>query len=123
MPIAERSFKKSIFWEHTGVADSGNDDACENPWECRSVIYNLEGKYQDFTALVGGATATRSSESFKGHWWVTLDGMIEQGSFTLNRPPVLVEIPVSGVHTLELRVSAEAQGNEPTLAWAEAHVS
>ena len=121
--IAERSFRKSIFWEHTGVEGSGPDYGCENPYECKSVLYDLNGKYQHFTALVGGATATRSSEAFKGHWWVVLDGMIEQGSFVLNRPPVSVEIPINGVHTFELRISAEAQGNEPTLAWAEARVS
>lgn len=120
--IAERNFKKSIFWEHAGVEGSGPDYGCENPYECKSILYDLNGKYQHFTALVGGATATRSSEAFKGHWWVVLDGIIEQGSFTLNQPPVSVEVPVKGVRTLELRISAETNGNEPTLAWAEARV-
>jgi NPCBM/NEW2 domain len=120
--IAERKFKRSIFWEHAGGEGRGPDYGCENPYECKSVLYDLNGKYRHFTALVGGATATRSSEAFKGHWWVVLDGMIEQGSFTLNQPPVSVEVPVTGVRTLELRISAETSGHEPTLAWAEARV-
>jgi hypothetical protein len=88
--------------------------------ECQTVTYDLEGKYKRFAASVGGQT-NESSQAFKGHWWVVLDGTVEQGPFNLNKPPI--QLSVRGVHTLELRIQAEAASDEPTLAWGDAYVS
>jgi hypothetical protein len=117
----EHNYAKSVFWEHTGI-DSGQT-SCGAWWECRAVIYNLKGKYRYLTALVGGTTETGTNETYAGYWWVVADGITAKGKFMLNRPPVPISVPVSGFHAVELRISADTNGHEPSLAFAEAHVS
>jgi hypothetical protein len=118
----EHNYTKSIYWEHTGIAGDGQNP-CESPWECRAVIYNLKGKYRYLTALVGGTTETGTNETYPGYWWVVADGITAKGKFMLNRPPVPIRVPVSGFYAVELRISADTNGHEPSLAFAEAHVS
>ena len=117
----EQNYTKSIYWEHTGIEGDGQNP-CDPPWECRAVIYNLKGKYRYFTALVGGTTETGTNETYPGYWWVVADGVTAKGKFMLNRPPVPISVPVSGFHAVELRISADTNGHEPSLAFAEAHV-
>jgi hypothetical protein len=118
----EHNYSKSIYWEHTGGWGLGHS-RCESPWECRGVIYNLKGKYRYLTALVGGTTETQTNETYPGYWWMVADGITAKGKFMLNRPPVPIRVPVSGFHAVELRISADTNGEEPSLAFAEAHVS
>jgi hypothetical protein len=120
--VGGRRLPDSIFWEKVG--SPGSSAFCgSSRYECRAVTYELGGKYNHFKAFVGGETPGSSEQAYSGHWWVVRDGEVEQGTFNLNRPPQAIELSVSGVHTLELRVTAEAAGNEPTLAWGEAQVS
>lgn len=118
--VGGRAIPGSIFWE--GVSTSEGPGFCETKYECRSVTYELGGKYHRFTALVGGTTTDKET-AYTGHWWVVLDGEVKQGAFALNRPPQAVDLSVSGVHVLELRITAEAQSQEPTLVWGAAQVS
>ena len=118
----EHNYTKSLYWEHTGI-EGGGQNPCDPPWECRAVIYNLKGRYRYLTALVGGTTETGTNETYPGYWWVVADGITAKGKFTLNRPPVPISVPVSGFHAVELRISADTNGHEPSLAFAEAHVS
>lgn len=117
----EHNYTKSVFWEET-MMDSGQT-SCESWWECRAVIYNLKGKYRYLTALVGGTTKQGTNETYPGYWWVVADGITAKGKFMLNRPPVPISVPVSGFHAVELRIRTDTNGENPALAFAEAHVS
>jgi hypothetical protein len=118
----EHNYTKSVYWEEALWMDSGQT-ACEGLWECRGVVYNLKGKYRHLTAVVGGSTQKRTNETYPGYWWVVADGITAKGKFMLNRPPVQISVPVSGFHVVELRIRTETNGEEPVLAFAEAHVS
>jgi hypothetical protein len=118
----DHNYTKSIYWEHAGIEGDGQNP-CDPPWECRAVIYNLKGKYRYLAALVGGTTETGTNETYPGYWWVVADGITAKGKFMLNRPPVPVWVPVSGFYAVELRISADTNGHEPSLAFAEARVS
>jgi hypothetical protein len=118
--IDGRALPGSIFWERVSTSDGPG--FCELKYECRSATYELGGKYHRFKALVGGTTTNREM-AYTGHWWAVLDGEVKQGHFALNRSPQTVELSVSGVHVLELRITAETQGQEPTLVWGSAQVS
>jgi hypothetical protein len=117
----EHTYTKSVYWEEF-LMDSGQN-VCEGMWECRAVIYSFKGNYRSLTALVGGTTKKGANETYPGYWWVVADGITAKGKFMLNRPPVPISVPVSGFHSVELRIRTETNGEEPVLAFAEAHVS
>jgi NPCBM/NEW2 domain len=120
--IGGSDLRSSIFWENVGDPDQ-DTGFCAGRFECRTVTYELGGRYRHFAAHVGGVTSEYKDDHYDARWWVVLDGHVHQGSFNLNRPPVTVEVSVAGVQEMELRLVSEAESNEPTLAWGNARVS
>ncbi|MBC7328445.1 NPCBM/NEW2 domain-containing protein [bacterium] len=84
------------------------------------IVYQLDGRYRKFTAYVG-ADREVSANTVVFEVWADGKKLWESGLMTVNDEPKRIEVDITGVKTLELRVTDGGDGiNADHADWADA---